>query len=85
MDHKLEKRSEMMKMNGKWKQSGKTLLLALSILMGVGIIGCASVAPKPLGSTQFVFTSDPHYGVSRSPGSYRYGQTPQSKGVQRRG
>ncbi|MEI7673067.1 MAG: metallophosphoesterase, partial [Deltaproteobacteria bacterium] len=41
------------------------LLLALSVLTGISVMGCASISPKPLGSTQFIFTSDPHYGITR--------------------
>jgi Calcineurin-like phosphoesterase len=55
----------MMKVTSRWKQSAGALLLALSVLTSIGITGCASIAPKPLGSTQFVFTSDPHYGITR--------------------
>jgi len=54
-----------MKVTSRWKQSAGALLLALSVLTSIGITGCASIAPKPSGSTQFVFTSDPHYGITR--------------------
>jgi hypothetical protein len=56
----------MIKFRNKWKQSAKVLfLVALSIWSGIGLMGCSSVSHSTLTPTQFVFTSDPHYGIKR--------------------
>lgn len=57
----------MMKVPSKWKQSVSALfLIALSIFSGISMTAYGSDAPPPLTSTQFVFTSDPHYGITRN-------------------
>jgi hypothetical protein len=56
----------MMKFPNQWKQSARAvILIALSIWSVVGLMGCSSVSHSTLTPTQFIFTSDPHYGIKR--------------------
>jgi hypothetical protein len=56
----------MMEFSNKWKQSTRALFLAaLLIWSGIGLLGCSSVSHSTLAPTQYIFTSDPHYGIKR--------------------
>jgi 3',5'-cyclic AMP phosphodiesterase CpdA len=56
----------MMKVPNKWRQSVSTLfLIALLGFSGTSMVAYGSDTAQPLTSTQFVFTSDPHYGITR--------------------
>jgi hypothetical protein len=56
----------MMEFRKKWKKSARALfLLTLLIWSGIGLMGCSSISHSTLAPTQFIFTSDPHYGIKR--------------------
>jgi len=56
----------MMKFPNTWKQSARVLVLAtLAIWSSIGLMGCSTLSQSTLTPTQFVFTSDPHYGIKR--------------------
>ena len=62
----------MMNVRGKWLHPAASLVIgAVLALQGIGLTGCGnsdSTAASP-SSTQFVFTSDAHYGLMRTSGT----------------
>lgn len=52
------------RMSSKWRQSVAALLFfAVVVSFGVSLTGCGSDSTPEI--TQFIYTSDPHYGISR--------------------